>query len=120
MNIKEVRDGLQFTIDMFLLDPIRNETLPEPRNELDKITVDACKGALELIGLEDNKNWLDEPSDKLTLVQAREAVKALRAASINTQEAINNVAQIAKVFARSDAQKALCGRIIFMLDHMGK
>lgn len=37
---------------------------------------------------------------------------------ISRQEAIENVAQIAKAVAKSDKQKSLCGRIIYMLEHM--
>ncbi len=39
---------------------------------------------------------------------------------ISRQVAIKNVAQIAKVAAKSDKQKSLCGRIIFMLEHMSE
>lgn len=40
--------------------------------------------------------------------------------AISRQAAIKNVAQIAKVVAKSDKQKSLCGRIIFMLEHMSE
>ena len=46
MTIKEIIDGLKFTIDMFLFNPITGETYTEPRNDLDKTTVDTCKGAI--------------------------------------------------------------------------
>ena len=49
MTIKEIIDGLKFTVEMFLLDPITGETFTEPRNDLDKTTIDACKGAIELL-----------------------------------------------------------------------
>ena len=49
MTLKEIVDGLQFTLDMFLFDPTTGETYPEPRNDMDKITIDACKGAIELL-----------------------------------------------------------------------
>lgn len=49
MTIKEIIDGLKFTVDMFLFDPTTGETYPEPRNDMDKITIDACKGAIELL-----------------------------------------------------------------------
>ena len=49
MTLKEIIDGLKFTVDMFLLDPITGETFTEPRNDLDKTTIDACKGAIELL-----------------------------------------------------------------------
>lgn len=49
MTIKEIIDGLKFTVEMFLLDTITGESFTEPRNDLDKITIDACKGAIELL-----------------------------------------------------------------------
>ena len=49
MTIKEIIDGLKFTVDMFLFDPSTGETLTEPRNDMDKTTIDACKGAIKLI-----------------------------------------------------------------------
>lgn len=49
MTLEEIIDGLKFTVDMFLFDPITGETFTEPRNDMDKITIDACKGAIELL-----------------------------------------------------------------------
>lgn len=49
MTVKEIIDGLKFTVDMFLFDPDTGETFAEPRNDMDKITIDACKGAIELL-----------------------------------------------------------------------
>lgn len=49
MTIKEIIDGLKFTVDMFLFDPSTGETYTEPRNDMDKTTIDACKGAIELL-----------------------------------------------------------------------
>lgn len=49
MTRKEIIDGLKFTVEMFLLDPNTGETLKEPRNDMDKTTIDACKGAIELL-----------------------------------------------------------------------
>ena len=49
MTIKEIISGLKFTVDMFLFDPNTGETYTEPRNNMDKTTVDACKGAIELL-----------------------------------------------------------------------
>lgn len=49
MTLKEIIDGLKFTIDMFLFDPTTGETFTEPRNDMDKTTIDACKGAIELL-----------------------------------------------------------------------
>lgn len=49
MTIKEIIDGLKFTVDMYLFDPDTGKTFKEPRNKMSKITVDACKGAIELL-----------------------------------------------------------------------
>lgn len=49
MTVKKIIDGLKFTVDMFLFDPTTGETYTEPRNDMDKITIDACKGAIELL-----------------------------------------------------------------------
>lgn len=49
MTREEIISGLKFTVEMFLLDPITGETITEPRNDMDKITIDACKGAIELL-----------------------------------------------------------------------
>ena len=56
MTREEIIQGLQFTIDMFLLDPNTGETFTEPRNDMDKTTVDACRGAIEL--LEQEPRWI--------------------------------------------------------------
>lgn len=49
MTIKEIIDGLKFTVDMFLFNPSTGETYTEPRNDMDKTTIEACKGAIELL-----------------------------------------------------------------------
>lgn len=49
MTKEEIIDGLKFTVDMFLFNPSTGETYTEPRNDMDKITIDACKGAIELL-----------------------------------------------------------------------
>ena len=49
MTIEEIIQGLQFTINMFLSDPLTGEPITKPRNEMDKTTIDACKGAIELL-----------------------------------------------------------------------
>lgn len=56
MTTKEIIDGLKFTVDMFLLDPDTGETLTESRNDLDKTTVDACRGAIELLEKEPSED----------------------------------------------------------------
>ncbi len=49
MTTQEIIDGLQFTVDMFLFDPLTGESFKEPRNDEDKITIDACKEAIKLL-----------------------------------------------------------------------
>ena len=49
MTLKEIISGLKFTVDMFLFDPSTGETYTEPRNDMDKTTIDACKGAIEAL-----------------------------------------------------------------------
>ncbi len=49
MTIKEIIAGLKFTVGMFLLDPSTGETYTEPRNDMDKTTIDACNGAIEVL-----------------------------------------------------------------------
>ena len=48
---------------MFLFDPSTGKHFTEPRNDMDKTTVDACKGAIELLKGEDG-----------TLDKVREAI----------------------------------------------
>ena len=49
MTRKEIIDGLKFTVDMCLFNATTGETYTEPRNDMDKITVDACRGAIEAL-----------------------------------------------------------------------
>lgn len=50
---KKVIDGLKMTMDLFLFNPSTGETLaPDDLNELNRITYDACKGAIELLSLQ--------------------------------------------------------------------
>lgn len=53
MTREDIIDGLKFTVEMFLLDPSTGETITEPRNDMDKTTIDACRGAIELLESED-------------------------------------------------------------------
>jgi len=55
MTYKEVIDGLRFTISMALFDPFTGETVKEPKNDSDKITVDACREAVRILEQLDNK-----------------------------------------------------------------
>lgn len=49
MTRKEIIDRLKFTVEMFLFDPSTGEKITEPRNDMDKTTIDACRGAIELL-----------------------------------------------------------------------
>lgn len=49
MTRKEIIDGLKFTVEMLLFDPGTGEKYTEPRNDMDKTTIDACRGAIELL-----------------------------------------------------------------------
>ena len=49
MTREEIISGLKFTVDMFLFDPFTGESFTEPRNDMDKTTIDACRGAIELL-----------------------------------------------------------------------
>ena len=62
MTREEIISGLKFTIEMFLFDPNTGETFTEPRNDMDKTTIDACRGAIELLEQEPiTKNDLAQP-----------------------------------------------------------
>jgi len=52
MTREEIIQGLQFTIDMFRYDPFTGETITEPRNDMDKITIDACSEAIAALKAE--------------------------------------------------------------------
>lgn len=50
MTIDEIIEGLRFTVDMFLLDPMSGETkMPANLNKDDKTTVDACMEAIKIL-----------------------------------------------------------------------
>lgn len=49
MTREEIISGLKFTVEMFLFDPATGEKYTEPRNDMDKTTIDACRGAIELL-----------------------------------------------------------------------
>lgn len=50
MTIIEVIDGLQMTVDLFLLDPTTGGSRAEEGlNDMDRETVRACKGAIKLL-----------------------------------------------------------------------
>ena len=47
MTREEIISGLKFTVEMFLFDPSTGEEYTEPRNDMDKITIDSCRGAIK-------------------------------------------------------------------------
>lgn len=49
MTINEIIDGLQFTIDMILFDPMTGQKMVAPRNDMDAITFNACTEAIEIL-----------------------------------------------------------------------
>ena len=49
MTREEIISGLKFTVEMFLFDPNTGEKYTEPRNDMDKTTIDACRGAIKLL-----------------------------------------------------------------------
>jgi hypothetical protein len=60
MTREEIIGGLRFTIDMFLLDPSTGEKREEEfLNDMDKTTVDACRGAIKLLEQEFKDGALD-------------------------------------------------------------
>lgn len=67
MTREEIINGLQFTVDMFLLDPTTGETLSAPRNSMDMVTIDACKEAIKLLKLESCEDAIsrDEITSKI-------------------------------------------------------
>ena len=50
MTVKKIVDGLYFTIEMMLFNPITGETkVPDELNEDDRTTYDACMGAISVL-----------------------------------------------------------------------
>jgi len=63
MTREEIISGLKFTIDMFLFDSSTGEKYTEPRNDMDKTTIDACRGAIELLEQESCENAISRTDD---------------------------------------------------------
>lgn len=64
MKKEEIINGLKFTVDMFLFDPSTGEEYTEPRNDMDKTTIDACRGAIELLEQEPKTgHWITESEE---------------------------------------------------------
>ena len=88
MTRKEIIDALKFTMDFILLNPITCESVaPDALNKLDRITYDACKGAVEL--LESQKTQLSKEDATFDCISRRAAIDGLsklRPRMINTHE----------------------------------
>lgn len=56
---KRIIDGLKMTMELFLFDPSTGETCaPDDLNEINRITYDSCKGAIELLSAQpDPPEW---------------------------------------------------------------
>ena len=60
MTREKIIQGLQFTIEMCLFDPMTGAKRPkEVLNDLDKTTVDACEGAIKLLEQEPCCNCIE-------------------------------------------------------------
>lgn len=50
MTVKRIIDGLYFTVGMMLFNPMTGESkTPDELNEDDRVTYDACMGAIDLL-----------------------------------------------------------------------
>ena len=66
MTKEEIISGLEFTVEMFLFDPSTGKKYIEPRNDMDNITIDACRGAIELLKQEPKTGrWITEVKSDL-------------------------------------------------------
>ena len=72
MTREEIINGLKFTVEMFLLDPSTGETITEPRNDMDKTTIDACRGAIELLEQEPSGDLISRADRLIDLANAIE------------------------------------------------
>lgn len=116
MTRKEIIDGLKFTIDMFLFDTSTGETFTEPRNDMDKITIDACRGAIELLKQTDG--------DLINRDNAIELVNYAIAENKDVLEVLENIpsADVGEsrtdgdLISREDARKFLYERLDWLED----
>ena len=81
MTRDEIISGLKFTIEMFLLNPSTGEKYSEPRNDMDRTTIDVCRGAIKLLEQEPCEdvvsrqsvlNTLDKRFDSIPVGQTTE------------------------------------------------
>lgn len=73
MTREEIISGLKFTIEMCLFDPSTGKTYTEPRNDMDKTTIDACKGAIELLEQETRTGyWIKHEHNGIERIECSE------------------------------------------------
>lgn len=110
MTKEQIIDGLKFTVEMFLLDPSTGETITEPRNDMDKITIDACRGAIELLEQESceesvnrqavlnkiNEHWLNGTVAYRIIERISDDIKTLP--SVKPQERTGRWIEISRGF----------------------
>ena len=75
MTREEIISGLKFTIEMCLFNPSTGEKYTEPRNDMDKITVDACRGAIEALEAESDTDY---KTLLIKLENAEDVIRGLR------------------------------------------
>ena len=135
MTREEIIDGLQYTIDMFCFNPSTGEVTDKNRlNDESRLTVDACEGAIEIIkALEQQPcgNAIDR-AEAIKIASgychpANIAKELAKLPSVNPQPCgdaisrqavLDGLASIAKVKAKSDAQKSLMGRVMFFVEQL--
>ena len=65
MTIKEIIDGLKFTMEMFLYNPTDGSMKPvSTLNDMDRTTYDACEGAIKLLEQQRWHSISEEPPKK--------------------------------------------------------
>ena len=75
MTREEVISGLEFTAEMFLFDPSTGEIYAEPQNDMDKTTIDACRGAIEALEAESDTDY---KTLLIKLENAEDVIRGLR------------------------------------------
>ena len=98
MTREEIISGLEFTVEMFLFNPSTGEKYTEPRNDMDKTTIDACRGAIELLK--------QEPTTK----------NDLGVDCISRADAIKAMQDKAKELKNEDTINGLCGAVAILFD----
>lgn len=91
MTREEIISGLQFTIDMFLFDPNTGEKYTVPRNDMDKTTIDACRGAIELLRQEPTTKNDNEQEDITWIIGNDNVQIAVRNMPVDMMQKINAI-----------------------------